>query len=87
MNSFTDPSMLEVVAGLGFEISLQTGVHGEQKFEFFKPVKPGDKISTEVEILNVYTKRNLNFIDFGTTSKNRAGELVTKGILTMIFRG
>jgi len=86
MNCFTDSGMPEVVADFDFEISFENLVHGEQEFEFFKPIKAGDEISTEVRILNVYKKGNLNFVDFGTTSKNQRGELVTKGIMTTIFR-
>jgi len=79
--------MPEIVADFDFEISLENLLHGEQEVEFFEPVKPGDEIGTEVEIVNVYKKGNLNFVDFGTTSKNQRGELVTKGICTAIFRG
>ena len=86
-NSFTDPGMAEIVADFDFEISFENLLHGEQEFEFFEPVKPGDEIGTEVEIVNAYKKGNLNFVDFGTTSKNQRGELVTKGICTAIFRG
>ena len=87
MSAVTDPGMAEIVADFDFEISFENLLHGEQEFEFFEPVKPGDEIGTEVEIVNAYKKGNLNFVDFGTTSKNQRGELVTKGICTAIFRG
>lgn len=87
MNAFTDPAMPEIMADIDFEIGLQNLLHGEQELEFFEPVRPGDNISTEAEVVNVYKKKNLGFIEFETTSKNQMGELVSKGIMTAVFTG
>jgi len=87
MDAFTDPAMPEIMADLDFEIGLQNLLHGEQELEFFEPVRPGDKISTEAEVVNVYKKKNLGFMEFGTASRNQKGELVSKGIFTAVFTG
>jgi acyl dehydratase len=74
---FIDPDLMGGLTG--------PRIHGEQEFEFFKPVRIGDKISTEPKLLSTYKKRNLNFFEIGATSKNQDGEIVSKGKFTLII--
>jgi len=62
-------------------------VHGEQEFEFIKPVKPGDLITTTGRIVEIYEKGNNDFVVFEARSKNQNGELVTIGRATFVIRG
>lgn len=66
-------------------------VHGEQEFEFFKVVKPGDKITTTSKIANIFQKQgrsgSLDFVVLESESKNQNGELVSKGKWTFVIRG
>lgn len=67
-------------------------VHGGQEYEFFAPVKFGDKITSQAKIASMYSKqsksgRNLDFVTVESESKNQNGEPVCKGTWTFIIRG
>ena len=62
-------------------------VHGEQRFEFFTPVKVGDRLTTTGSITNVETRRSLDFLEVTTETVNQAGARVVKGVWTAIIRG
>jgi len=62
-------------------------VHGEQDFEFLKPVKPGDFITTTGKITDIAAKGNNDVIKFEVRSTNQDGELVTIGRATFVIRG
>jgi acyl dehydratase len=62
-------------------------VHGEQEFEFSKPVKPGDVITTTGKIVDIMAKGNNDIIVFEARSKNQDGDLVTVGRATFVIRG
>ncbi|HEY5502513.1 MAG TPA: MaoC family dehydratase N-terminal domain-containing protein [Candidatus Anoxymicrobiaceae bacterium] len=62
-------------------------VHGEQDFEFLKPVKPGDFITTTGKIVDIAAKGNNDVIKFEARSTNQDGELVTIGRATFVIRG
>ena len=71
------------------ELKLNMGmlVHGEQDFEFVKPVKPGDFITTTGKIVDIAAKGNNDVIQFEARSTNQDGELVTIGRATFVIRG
>lgn len=62
-------------------------VHGEQEFEFHKPVKPGDVITTTGRIADILEKGNNDLIVYEARSVNQDGELVTVGKATFVVRG
>jgi acyl dehydratase len=62
-------------------------VHGEQDFEFIKPVKPGDLVTTTGKIVDIAAKGNNDVIKFEARSTNQDGELVTIGRATFVIRG
>jgi acyl dehydratase len=62
-------------------------VHGEQEFEFLKPVKPGDVITTTGKIVDIMAKGSNDIIVFEARSKNQDGDLVTVGRATFVIRG
>ena len=62
-------------------------VHGEQEFEFHKPVKPGDVITTKGRIVDIMEKGNNDLLVYEARSVNRDGELVTVGRATFVIRG
>jgi len=68
-------------------LNLMMLVHGEQEFEFGEVVRPGDVITTESEIVEIYEKKGKSFITMATTSKNQRGEMTVKGRWTFIVRG
>lgn len=62
-------------------------VHGEQEFEFHKPVKPGDLITTTGKIVDILQKGNNDLVVYEGRSLNQDGELVTVGRATFVIRG
>jgi len=62
-------------------------VHGEQEFEWLKPVKPGDVLTTTGRIADIYEKGSNDFVVYEARSVNQDGELVTIGRATFVIRG
>lgn len=68
-------------------LNLMMLVHGEQEFEFLKVIRPGDVITTEGEIAEIYEKKGKSFVSMVTTSKNQNGDDVCKGKWMFVIRG
>jgi len=62
-------------------------VHGEQEFEFGEVVRPGDVITTESEIAEIYEKKGKSFVTMETISKNQQGQLTANARWTFVIRG
>jgi acyl dehydratase len=62
-------------------------VHGEQSFEFFEVVRPGDRLTTTGKITDIMTKRSLDFLTVTTETKNQKDALVVRAKWTAIIRG
>lgn len=79
----------EAVAQLLFDkevdLNMMMLVHGEQEFEFHRPVLPREVILTEGEIVHIENKEKLDVISFQTRSKV-GQELVTTGLYTFVVR-
>lgn len=69
------------------QVDLLRLVHGEQDFEFFQVVRPGDVLTTTGVITDISTKKRLDFLTVTTESKNQHGELVVRAKWTAIIRG
>ena len=61
-------------------------VHGEQEFELFEVIRPGDVIETVGEITRIQERGDLDFLEVTTTSTNQHGRLVVRGVWTAIVR-
>ncbi|MFH1539417.1 MAG: MaoC family dehydratase N-terminal domain-containing protein [bacterium] len=68
-------------------LNLMMLVHGEEEFEFINIARPGDVITTEGEIAEIYEKKGKSFISMATTSKNQKGEEVCKAKWMFVIRG
>lgn len=77
-NMFSDPEL---------NLNYAMLVHGEQEFEWLKPVKPGDVITTTGKIVGIVEKGNNDVITYEARSTNQDGELVTVGTATFVVRG
>ena len=76
---FTDPDVGINLAGL---------IHGEQAFEWPVPVRPGDVVDAEAEIVNVEEKRGMTFVTLAVEGKRTTdGAVVCRGRSMMIVRG
>jgi acyl dehydratase len=67
-------------------IDLLMLVHGEQEFEFFDVIKPGDVMTSTGKITEIYEKVGKDFVVVQTESKNQHGKLVVKGTWTAVIR-
>jgi hypothetical protein len=76
---FTDPEVEVNLAGL---------IHGEQSFEWPRPVRRGDVVDSTAEIVGVEEKRGMTFLTLAVESRRPAdGEVVCRGRALMIIRG
>lgn len=70
------------------DVNLPMLVHGEQEFEFYRVVKPGDVIWSTCKVKDMYEKDNKDFLIAEVDSRLNSpdGEPVCKGIYTFIVR-
>jgi len=61
-------------------------LHGGQRYEFFRPVRPGDKLRLHVEVKDIYVKNNMLFLVYDVPVENQNGEMVSKVTTTFIIR-
>jgi len=52
----TWPSLVQVVGDPELQVDLLRLLHGEQEMDFFDPIRPGDKITSNAKILSIETK-------------------------------
>lgn len=67
-------------------INLVMVVHGEQEFEFFGVMKPGDVITTTGTIAQIFEKSQKDFLVVVSESKNQNGKLLVRGTWTAVVR-
>ena len=63
-------------------------LHGEQKFDYFKPICAGDTITFREKIVDIYDKKDgaMEFIVTATEGVNQKGETVGTTTKTVIVR-
>ncbi|RJO66107.1 MAG: MaoC family dehydratase [Myxococcales bacterium] len=61
-------------------------VHGEQEFEFFRPVKDGDILITTGVVEKMWTKGNLEFFSVRAETKDESGQPIVTGRYTGVIR-
>jgi len=61
-------------------------VHGEQEFEFFEVMRPGDRMTTVGTIQEIFEKAGMDFLVVTTESVNPPGTLVVRGTWTAVIR-
>ncbi|GMU62925.1 MAG: UPF0336 protein [Myxococcaceae bacterium] len=69
------------------KVDLLRLVHGEQEFELFEVVRPGDVLTTRGKITDLSSKKSLDFLTVTTESHNQQGRLVVRAKWTAIIRG
>jgi len=67
-------------------INLLMLVHGEQEFELFDVIRPGDVISTTGKVTQIFEKAGKDFVTVVTESTNQSGKLVVRGTWTAVIR-
>lgn len=63
-------------------------LHGEQHYEYLKPIHAGDRITCQTKITDIYDKKGgaLEFIVTQTEMKNQQGEPVCMATSTIVVR-
>ena len=67
-------------------IDLLRLLHAEQEFEHGAPVRPGDVLVTEGEIVEIRNRAGLSFVTVRTETVNQAGERVLVGRWMAVVR-
>jgi acyl dehydratase len=62
-------------------------VHGEQEFEFGRPIMAGDVLTATPRIADISSRGPLEFLRIDTTITDEAGEVVVVARATLISRG
>jgi acyl dehydratase len=62
-------------------------VHGEQDMRFYKPVRPGDKLTSKAKVVSVEEKATGETATAEVTTKNQDGEVTTVSRMTIFIRG
>lgn len=68
------------------DINLPMLLHGEQEFEFFEVMRPGDVMETLGTITEIYEKAKKDFLVVVTESRNQHGKLAVRGTWTAVIR-
>jgi len=83
--------LMPMITALG--INLGRLLHGEEAYEYFAPVHPGDVITCKTKVVDIYEKEKkdkpgkfMEFTVLETEMKNQKGELVIKSRSTLVER-
>lgn len=77
----------EVLFDPELNLNLKKLVHGEQEFNYFKPVRVGDTITSKGKIAKIFQKGAHDFVVFHTESENQLQEKVSECFWTFVIRG
>jgi acyl dehydratase len=62
-------------------------VHGEQRFSFHRPVRPGDRIKTTGRITGINSRGDMELVTFEFTAQDQENRPVSDGTALFIIRG
>jgi hypothetical protein len=70
------------------EVAIDVGhlVHGEQRFTFCRPVRPGDRLRTVGRLSNVTARGEMELVTFDLTSTDADNQPVCEGMALFIIR-
>ena len=81
-------NVLDAENGMG--VDMRRVLHGEQRFEYHRPIYAGDKVTLITTTSEIYDKKGgaLEFIAQDTTATNDVGELlVSMRVVTVVRNG
>ena len=61
------------------------GIHTKQRFTFHQPAFVGDRLTTEVRILDKYVKKKRNHVVMEVETRNQDGKLITTAEISRIW--
>lgn len=68
------------------QVNLLMVVHGEQQFEFFGPMRPGEVVTTTGWISEIFEKSQKDFLVVVSEAKNQKDELLVRATWTAVIR-
>lgn len=70
------------------EVALDTAhlVHGEQRFNFVRPVRPGDRIRTTGRLTEISHRGDLELVTFELTARDESDQPVSDATALFIIR-
>jgi len=76
-----------IISAFQSEVKIPPGaaVHARQKFEFIRPVFPGDQLVTNVTVKNKFVKMERKYVFFDMTTVNQNGEPVVNSEITLFW--
>ena len=83
----TSRSAAGAVGDPGLNLNYAMVVHGEQKFEYSRPLVAGDVVTAQVTIADIKDAGRNALITTRTEIRTTAGEHVCTGITTLVERG
>ncbi|WP_134701753.1 MaoC family dehydratase N-terminal domain-containing protein [Ammoniphilus sp. YIM 78166] len=89
----TFPTAVEMWGGVDFftliealNLHLPRVLHGEQEYEYFGKVKPGDVLRVNAKVIKAYQKSGMKFVVIESIFRNEKDEVVIYGKSTLIER-
>jgi hypothetical protein len=61
-------------------------VHGEQRFTFERPVRPGDRVTTTGRLTAINNRADMDLVTFELSANDENGRLVSTGTALFIIR-
>jgi acyl dehydratase len=74
-----------VIGALRTKVGPPGGVHAKQQFKFYRPACVGETLYTSAKIVNLYQKKERNYVEMTTETLNQDDDLVTTGLNTRIW--
>ncbi len=80
-------SLDQIIGDPDLNLDYSRVVHGEQEFEWNRPLALGDELMAECTIASIRARGSLEWLVVETELRDAAGELVVRTIDTLIVRG
>jgi acyl dehydratase len=77
----------QIVAGPELGLDYARVVHGEQAYEWHRPIRVGDSLTAVPRIAGISSKGPLEFLVIEAEIKDAAGETVVTARTTLLSRG
>lgn len=84
--NFAIAPFLDAVLDPELGVNVAMLLHGEQEFEFHRPVKPGDVVTTTGKIEQIFEKAGKDFLIVATDSRDAKGQPLVRGRWTAVVR-
>jgi acyl dehydratase len=81
------PAILAVVGDPDLKVDVVRLLHGEQDMQFFRPIRPGDRITATARVLSIETKASGETLIIEIEATDQEGEKVNRTLFNAFIRG